>query len=74
MFRYVHTNIIAKNSARLIDFYKSVVHCESIGETRDLRGCWLEKMAGIPNTHIVGEHQYCIYPVWSLNKQMKPKN
>lgn len=36
MFRYVHTNIIAKDSEKLIDFYKKVFHCKSIGETRDL--------------------------------------
>lgn len=56
MFRYVHTNIIAKDRRRLIDFYKNVFHCRSIGETRDLRGDWLDKMTGITNAHIVGEH------------------
>lgn len=56
MFRYVHTNIIAKDSARLLDFYKSVFDCKSIGETRDLRGEWLDRMTGISNAHIVGEH------------------
>lgn len=56
MFRYVHTNLIAKDAQRLIDFYKTVFHCESIGETRDLRGEWLDRLTGIPNAHIVGEH------------------
>lgn len=56
MFRYVHTNIIAKDFQKLIDFYKDVFHCKSIGETRDLRGKWLDKMTGIPNAHIMGEH------------------
>lgn len=56
MFRYVHTNIIAKDSEKLIDFYKKVFHCKSIGEKRDLRGEWLDKMTGLPNAHIVGEH------------------
>jgi len=56
MFRYVHTNIIAKDHKKLIDFYKKVFQCRSIGETRDLRGEWLDKMTGIPNAHIVGEH------------------
>ena len=56
MFRYVHTNIIARDSARLIDFYKTVFQCKSIGEVRDLRGDWLDKMTGISNAHIVGEH------------------
>ncbi len=56
MFRYVHTNIIAKDYRKLIDFYKSVFHCKSIGETRDLRGEWLDRLTGIPDAHIVGEH------------------
>ena len=56
MFRYVHTNIIAKDHQKLIHFYKEVFHCKSIGETRDLRGEWLDRMTGIPDSHIVGEH------------------
>lgn len=56
MFRYIHTNIIARDVRKLINFYKNVFHCTSIGETRDLRGEWLDKMTGIPNSHIVGEH------------------
>jgi len=56
MTRYVHTNIIAKDCTKLIEFYKEVFGCRSIGETRDLRGAWLDSMTGIPNAHIVGEH------------------
>lgn len=56
MFRYVHTNIIAKDYKKLISFYKEVLNCKSIGETRDLKGEWLDKMTGIHNAHIVGEH------------------
>jgi len=56
MFRYVHTNIIAKDSTKLVQFYKDVMNCKSIGETRDLKGDWLDKMTGIKNAHIVGEH------------------
>lgn len=56
MFRYAHTNIIAKDCKRLIQFYKEVFQCKSIGETRDLRGEWLDRMTGIENAHITGEH------------------
>ena len=56
MFRYVHTNIIARDSSKLIQFYKDIMNCKSIGETRDLKGDWLDKMTGIKNAHIVGEH------------------
>ncbi len=56
MFRYVHTNIIAKDCQKLINFYKDVFQCKTIGETRDLRGEWLDRLTGISNAHIVGEH------------------
>lgn len=56
MTRYVHTNIIAKDYEKLIRFYKEVFGCQSIGEQRNLRGDWLDKLTGIPNAHIVGEH------------------
>jgi catechol 2,3-dioxygenase-like lactoylglutathione lyase family enzyme len=56
MFRFAHTNIIAKDSALLINFYKEVLGCKSISETRDLRGEWLDKMTGVKDAHIVGEH------------------
>ncbi len=56
MFRYVHTNIIAKDHRKLIDFYKNVFQCRSIGETRDLRGEWLDRLTGVDGSHLVGEH------------------
>lgn len=56
MFRYVHTNIIAKDYRKLVDFYKDVFQCKSIGERRDLQGEWLDELTGIPDAHIVGEH------------------
>ncbi|MEN6594471.1 MAG: VOC family protein [Clostridiaceae bacterium] len=56
MTRYVHTNIIASDPAKLIAFYKTVFGCQSIGETRDLRGEWLDRMTGIRNAHLFGEH------------------
>lgn len=56
MFRYVHTNIIARDASRLIHFYKTVLHCKSINETRDLRGAWLDGLTGLNGAHITGEH------------------
>lgn len=56
MFRYVHTNIIAQNASKLINFYKTVFHCQSINETRDLRGVWLDRLTGLNGAYIIGEH------------------
>ena len=56
MLRYVHTNIIARDAPRLIAFYKDTLGCKSIGQPRDLRGPWLDKLTGLPQAHITGEH------------------
>jgi catechol 2,3-dioxygenase-like lactoylglutathione lyase family enzyme len=56
MFRYVHTNIIAKDADKLIAFYKAVLHCESIDEKRNLQGEWLDRLTNLNNAHITGEH------------------
>ena len=56
MGRYVHANIIAEDAEKLIDFYKKVFGCRSIGEKRDLKGEWLDKVTGLKNAHITGEH------------------
>lgn len=56
MTRYVHTNIIAKDNEKLIAFYKNVFGCRSIGQTRDLKGAWVDKITGIKDAHITGEH------------------
>ncbi len=56
MFRYVHTSIVARNADKLIKFYKTVLGCKSINETRDLSGVWLERLTGVKGAHITGEH------------------
>ena len=56
MFRYVHTNIIAKDPKRLIAFYKEVLNCKSFNSTRDLKGEWVDRFTGVKNAHIMGEH------------------
>jgi predicted enzyme related to lactoylglutathione lyase len=56
MICYAHTNIIARDSQKLIEFYKAVFGCKSIGQTRDIRGEWLDRLTGVTGSHIVGEH------------------
>ena len=56
MFRFAHTSLIAKDCEKLIGFYKAVLGCRSIGETRDQKGEWLDRLTGLPGAHIVGEH------------------
>lgn len=53
--RYVHTNIIARDCFKLIGFYKQVFGCKSIGEVRNQKGEWLDRLTGLTDAHIVGE-------------------
>jgi predicted enzyme related to lactoylglutathione lyase len=54
--KYVHTNIIANNWKELSLFYQRVFGCKPLPPQRDLSGEWLDRLTGIPNTHITGEH------------------
>lgn len=56
MNRYAHTNIIAENSEKLISFYEEIFGCRRTGETRDLKGQWVDELTGLKDAHIVGEH------------------
>lgn len=56
MNRFAHINIIAKDSEKVIQFYKDVFGCRSNGQKRDLKGELFDKLTGIKNVHIIGEH------------------
>lgn len=54
--RYVHTNLIARDWKKLSLFYQRVFHCKPAPPLRDLSGEWLDRLTGLSNAHIVGEH------------------
>ncbi len=54
--RYAHTNIIANDWKRVSLFYQKVFGCKPVPPQRNLKGEWLDKLTGIPNAHITGEH------------------
>jgi predicted enzyme related to lactoylglutathione lyase len=53
---YAHTNVIAHNWKRLASFYELAFGCVPIPPERDLSGDWLDKVTGIPGSHIRGIH------------------
>ncbi len=56
-FRYVHTNIIAKDWKKVSQFYQKVFRCRPLPDgERDIKGEWIDRMTGIPSVHIEGEH------------------
>lgn len=56
MIRYAHTNLIAKDVPALVSFYRDVLGCRSMNQTRDLSGGWVDRLTGIERAHIFGEH------------------
>jgi glyoxylase I family protein len=54
--RYVHTNLVARDWRRLVDFYVEVFGCEPVPPERDLRGDWLDKSTGLTDAHLRGMH------------------
>ncbi|MEL7602912.1 MAG: VOC family protein [Bacillota bacterium] len=54
--RYVHTNLIAKDWKKLSAFYQRVFQCRPVPPPRNLRGDWLNRLTGLKNAHITGEH------------------
>lgn len=54
--KYVHTNLIAKDINLVSTFYQEVFECRSINQKRDLSGDWIEKITGVKDVQITGEH------------------
>lgn len=53
---YRHTNLVARDWRRLVDFYISVLGCELLPPERDLAGKWIDDATGITDAHIRGSH------------------
>jgi catechol 2,3-dioxygenase-like lactoylglutathione lyase family enzyme len=54
--RYVHTNLIALDWRKLVQFYCDVFGCVPVPPERDLSGPVLEKGTGVPGAHLMGMH------------------
>jgi predicted enzyme related to lactoylglutathione lyase len=54
--KYVHTNLIARDWKKLVQFYSEVFGCEPKGPKRDMSGAWLDSVNAVPNAHLTGIH------------------
>src|ERR1044071_2944204 len=54
--KYVHTNLIARDWRRLVQFYREVLGCEPKGPERDLSAPWLDRGNSVPNARLRGIH------------------
>ena len=53
---YVHTNLIARDWKRLVQFYSEVFRCEPKPPERDMSGAWLDQLTSLQNAHLSGVH------------------
>jgi predicted enzyme related to lactoylglutathione lyase len=54
--KYVHTNLIARDWKRLVQFYSDVFGCEPKPPERDMSGAWLNQLTSLRNAHLRGVH------------------
>lgn len=54
--RYVHTNLIAEDWKRLVDFYTDVFGCTVVPPERNFSGEWLDAATGVRRAQIRGVH------------------
>jgi predicted enzyme related to lactoylglutathione lyase len=54
--KYVHTNLIARDWRRLVDFYVAVFGCEPVPPERDYSGADLERGTGVAGAGLRGVH------------------
>lgn len=54
--RYAHTNLIADDWRRLVDFYTTVFDCVPVSSERDHHGPLTDDLTGMPGARIRGRH------------------
>jgi len=54
--QYTHTNIIAKDWRKLVQFYETVFECVFVPPQRDQSGHWLAKGTGVKDAALQGAH------------------
>ena len=54
--KYVHTNLIARDWRKLVQFYCDVFGCVPKPPERDLSGKWLDEQTGLQSAHLTGMH------------------
>lgn len=54
--KYAHTNIIAQDWRKLVDFYETVFGCVPVPPQRNQSGEWLATGTGVPDAALEGMH------------------
>lgn len=54
--KFVHTNLVARDWKRLVEFYAKVFGCKPVPPERKISGQWLDDATGVANAKIAGMH------------------
>jgi len=54
--RYAHTNLVARDWRKLVEFYVGVFGCEPVPPERKISGQWLDDATGVADAEISGMH------------------
>lgn len=54
--KYVHTNLVARDWRRLVEFYSDVFGCVPVPPERRLEAHWVAKATGVASAAIYGMH------------------
>jgi predicted enzyme related to lactoylglutathione lyase len=54
--KYVHTNLVARDWKRLVEFFVKVFGCKPVPPERKINGQWLDDATGVANAEIAGMH------------------
>ena len=50
--RFVHTNLIAQDWKKLVEFYQQIFGCKPVTAEGNFSGQWLEAITGVPDAEI----------------------
>jgi catechol 2,3-dioxygenase-like lactoylglutathione lyase family enzyme len=50
--KFAHTNIIAQDWEKIVEFYREVFGCKPLYQGQDLSGRWLEDITGVPDAKL----------------------
>lgn len=54
--KFIHVNIICADWEKLCGFYRDTFACVNVGKIKNHQGDYKEKVIGVPEVHVVGQH------------------
>jgi len=70
--RYVHTNLVARDWRKLVEFYVEVFGCKRVPPERKISGQWLDDATGIAEAEFqIGRSMQRPYKRWMIFNRIR---